>query len=71
MKPLAKLPAKHRWCNACGGDGRRSLDRRRPCRVCAGKGAWNADDIDRYHAGFPLAKMREALELARAILAEP
>ena len=39
------IPPNHRHCNACGGDGRDCQDRRRRCKVCRGKGYWNAEDI--------------------------
>jgi hypothetical protein len=50
---MKKLPAHHRWCNACGGDGRACQDRRRKCEVCVGKGYWNAEDIAAYHKRAP------------------
>jgi len=47
------VPAQHRHCNLCGGDGRSCLDRRRTCEACRGKGHWNAEDIRLYHEAHP------------------
>lgn len=52
-KVLKRAPKNHRWCNACGGDGRKCGDRRRKCEVCKGKGYWNAQDILDYHTKYP------------------
>src|SRR5512141_1713699 len=41
----------YRLCNACGGTGKRGEGGK--CEVCAGKGAWNAMDIQRYHEKYP------------------
>ncbi len=51
--PTRRGPEGHRWCMACDGDGRSGHDRRKKCEVCQGKGYWNAQDIDQYHASRP------------------
>lgn len=43
------IPEECNHCNACGGDGRWPMDRRKKCRVCRGKGYWNEEDIQLYH----------------------
>ncbi len=48
-RPAEPIPAGANHCNSCGGNGRSSLDERKKCEICRGKGYWTREDIKLYH----------------------